>query len=98
MTWWLSFVDEAKPEGERFLGVVLVDAWTFREAIDLSHQHKVNPGGQVAGWSVEVREGELDPVEYVSATSALAAAPRLTLLSKSELARLDLIDADDDKD
>lgn len=47
--WWLSFCDPDRPSGQRFLGVVVIEASTFMEAIELSHSTQCNPGGEVQG-------------------------------------------------
>lgn len=47
--WWLSFVDGSRPEGDRFVGVCVVEADEFIDAIRLSHELGCNPGGAVRG-------------------------------------------------
>lgn len=47
--WWLSFADEHKPRGSQFLGVVIIHANDFIEAITESHMLNINPGGQCQG-------------------------------------------------
>src|SRR5438477_12296433 len=44
---WMSFVDPDKPEGQRFLGVVILRARSVTEGITLAHRLKINPGGEV---------------------------------------------------
>lgn len=55
--WWLSFVDPARsapleeqvPGGGGFLGVAVVEAPTFIDAVDKAHRLGINPGGEVKG-------------------------------------------------
>lgn len=81
LTWWLSFADGTLPEGEQFLGVVLVD-----DCPGLAHARMrmvgcgvPSPGGEVRGFGFDPAEGPPDQV------AALARLPRLTLLSKADL-------------
>jgi hypothetical protein len=46
--WWLSFVDPDRPEGDRFLGVVIVEARGPTTATQRAHDLGINPGGEVA--------------------------------------------------
>jgi len=46
--WWLSFCDTGSPQGDQFLGAVIVQAPTLPAAVTRSHVLGVNPGGQVA--------------------------------------------------
>lgn len=49
MTWyWLSFVDPDGPEGDRFLGVSIVEAENGQEAVAAAWRLGCNPGGEVA--------------------------------------------------
>lgn len=50
--WWLSFADGSKPKGSTFLGVVIVEAYGFTDAIQKSHDLGINPGGEVQGFLV----------------------------------------------
>lgn len=45
--WWLCFCDDAKPEGEQFLGVVVVEGATLGDAIARTSALGINPGGKV---------------------------------------------------
>ena len=49
-TWGLSFADGQRPRGSQFLGVVIVRANSFIEAVQLTHRLGINPGGEVQGW------------------------------------------------
>jgi len=59
--WWLSFVDTERPEGQRFLGVVVLEATGFMDAVGQAWAHGLNPGGEVQG--MEVVEGNGLPPE-----------------------------------
>ncbi len=74
--WWLSFVDPELPQGERFLGVVILEATGYVEAIEVAHILGINPGGAVQG-------SELPP-DY-----APAAEWRNRLLSAIEIEELE---------
>lgn len=52
--WWLSFVDPDRPEGQRFLGVVIVQALGFGDAINVSFAKGLNPGGEIQGFQIEM--------------------------------------------
>lgn len=43
--WWLSFVDESRPEGDQFLGACVVQADSEHEAIDEARAQGCHPGG-----------------------------------------------------
>lgn len=48
MTWyWLSFVDPDGPEGDRFLGVSIVQAADERQSLRVARELGCNPGGEV---------------------------------------------------
>jgi hypothetical protein len=46
--YWLSFVDDARPEGDRFLGGCLVQASSPKEAVVEAWHQQCNPGGEAA--------------------------------------------------
>lgn len=46
--YWLSFVDDARPKGQRFLGGCLVEATSGSKAVMEAWKQKCNPGGEVA--------------------------------------------------
>lgn len=89
--YWMSFVDASKPEGERFLGVALVDAESIEDALTRSKETGCNPGGEVQ--IVEI------PTEYIADGQrlALGAAPRNTLMSRERLRELGLTDQEEDQ-
>lgn len=70
--WWLSFADEDKPAGQTFLGVLIVEAYGFFDAMRISHEKGLNPGGEVRGF-------QIDPADHPEAL-------RNRLLKKSDLA------------
>ena len=77
--WWLSFVDPDRPDGERFLGVAIVEGYGVGSASRRAHELQINPGGEV---HAEPLTGDaIPPAEY-----------RNRLLSKSDLEEADLID------
>lgn len=47
--WWLSFADPGKPDGEQFLGCVIVAAQGFAGAVLSARMKEINPGGEVRG-------------------------------------------------
>lgn len=46
---WLSFVDPDLPKGKRFLGVAIVAATEYIEAVKVTHILGINPGGEIRG-------------------------------------------------
>lgn len=74
---WLSFCDPDRPEGSRFLGVSIVKANSFDEALGWASFLKCNPGGEVAGTTLD---GPPVPVTYLG-----------RLLSKADLAELEMV-------
>jgi len=46
--WYLSFVDDDRPKGDRFVGACWVKAGGPTLAIQSAHVYGINPGGQVA--------------------------------------------------
>lgn len=53
MRFWLSFVDPARPEGERLLGVCIVHGADIVTAARAAHAAGCNPGGEVAGHPID---------------------------------------------
>lgn len=51
--YYLSFCDPAKPTGEQFMGATIVDGTCEMDAVSISHQLGLNPGGEVAIVSLE---------------------------------------------
>lgn len=77
--WWLSFVDPNRPDGQRFLGVAIVEGYGVASASRRAHELAVNPGGEVRA---EPLVGDaIPPEEY-----------RNRLLSKNDLENAGLID------
>lgn len=61
--WWLSFADPARPKGQQFLGVSVVRAESFTQAVFQARSLGINPGGQVQGFEVEsgtIPEGDIE--------------------------------------
>lgn len=46
--WWLSFVDNDRPEGDRFIGACIVEADGPVSAVREAHARGCNPGGEVS--------------------------------------------------
>ena len=57
---WLSFVDRARPVGERFLGSTVVKATDMVGAVGVAWRLGLNPGGDVQGHAI-ADDGTLDP-------------------------------------
>jgi hypothetical protein len=62
--WWLSFCDPDLPEGQCFLGVAVVQAPDFLEAIRFANRLEINPGGEVAGWKLSTEDTPPDAFRY----------------------------------
>lgn len=62
--WWLSFCDAKRPEGQQFLGAVIVPARGFREALAVSWILEINPGGECQGFQVNYAPGANPIPEY----------------------------------
>jgi hypothetical protein len=45
--WWMSFCGAERPAGQQFLGVAIIDAPTFEDALTKSWLTGVNPGGEI---------------------------------------------------
>ena len=75
--WWLSFVGD-----EGFLGVVIVEADDFLDAVMMSHHFDINPGGQVQGWPVPPENVADVPPDHIG-----------RLLSRADLDAVEALDA-----
>lgn len=60
--WWLSFVDPARPEGDRFVGVAIVRASNIVTAAMEAHRLGCNPGGELAG--IEIPDEHVPAPEW----------------------------------
>ena len=60
--WWLSFSDPNLPPGQRFLGVVVVEAYGVATASTRAHELGINPGGDVQG--VELKGDGIPAAEF----------------------------------
>lgn len=47
--YWLSFADPNKPKGTQFLGVIILEANGFLNAVSKCNYLKLNPGGEIKG-------------------------------------------------
>lgn len=75
---WLSFSDESPPAGRGFLGVAIVNAPSFLDAVTRANMLGINPGGEVRG--IELPDGiDADALERFGHR----------LLTKAELADFD---------
>jgi hypothetical protein len=83
--WWLSFCDPAKPPGEQFLGVCLVEADNYPSAIRRAWREGCNPGGEINGFDLP-----LDKLTNAKRV-ILAKAPHHTLLTKAQLEEYELV-------
>jgi hypothetical protein len=45
--WWLSFADGTRPEGEQFLGALVMQGDVFQHVLTVSHALGLNPGGEI---------------------------------------------------
>lgn len=88
-TFWMSFCDPEKPRGSQFLGVALVDAASFPEAMTVSHMSGCNPGGEIQ--FVEFDDDLMAAIPD-ERRAAMDAAPRNTLMNRDELSRYGLDD------
>lgn len=52
-TFWLSFADPDLPKGSQFLGAIVIQAFSFPEAVALTHTMGINPGGEIASIECE---------------------------------------------
>ena len=57
MRWWLSFAGD-----EGSIGVAIIEAHTFIEAVQKSHRLGCNPGGEVAGAPIPQAVLDDDPI------------------------------------
>jgi hypothetical protein len=75
--WWLSFADD-----DHNLGVIVVDAVDFEDALAKVYLEEIHPGGQCLG------RGEAPELYPPTKRAIVAAIPRLTLLSVQRLQHL----------
>ena len=69
--WWLSFADPDQPKGSQFLGVAIVDAVCFEEAVVWSHMLGCNPGGEVQGVDISEEQVPKDFLHRILEMDAL---------------------------
>jgi hypothetical protein len=77
-SWWLSFVDPERPDGQRFLGAAIVEGYGAASASIRAHELRVNPGGSVQ--AVELKGDGVPPPGL-----------RNRLLSMNEIKEADLV-------
>lgn len=65
---WLSFCDNAKPKGKRFLGVIVINALGLSDAILKTHAMGINPCGEVV--SFVMGDEEIKPEHFNKLLSA----------------------------
>ena len=53
--WWLSFVDNGRPRGDRFLGVSIVPGAGLEGSVRSAWALDCNPGGEVKGAPIPCR-------------------------------------------
>lgn len=46
--WWMSFCDMSKPQGQQWLGVIVVEELGPMHAVNKTHELGINPGGDIA--------------------------------------------------
>lgn len=76
--YWLSFVEPSAADGQRFLGVAIVEGHGVSSAAIRAHDLEINPGGEVQ--AVELIGNDIPPPEM-----------RNRLLSREELSAAALI-------
>lgn len=59
--WYLSFTDDTRPEGDQFIGGLLLKAHGMISAVQYSHLLGLNPGGAVTGLAFPYEDDEADP-------------------------------------
>lgn len=62
---WLSFWNPENPRGERILGMCIVRARGFVEAVRIAHALEINPGGQVEGNEISAEVGPHIEASYL---------------------------------
>lgn len=79
-TYWLSFC-----VAERSVGVILVDAPSFEEALRRVNEAGVNPGGEIM--SIEITSDMKREIEVEKDLEGIAtlALPRLKLMTRSQM-------------
>jgi len=57
---WLSFCDTDKPEGEQFLGVIIINCLGLSHAILETHEMGINPNGEIMSSVVNMADYKLE--------------------------------------
>jgi hypothetical protein len=63
--WWMSFVDPHEPEGEQFLGALIIVADTREDMMVRSWMLDLNPGGEVAFFEIPKQYEYRIPPEWI---------------------------------
>lgn len=84
-TFWMSFCDAEKPDGSKFIGVALVEATSWQEALTVSHMTGCNPGGEIK--FIEIEDEDIPP----HMQGPMSVAPRNTLMNRDDLAQFGLM-------
>jgi hypothetical protein len=63
--WWMSFCDPDRPEGDRFLGALIVRANSNHEMLSRSWALGLNPGGEVAFFEIPEQYEERIPPDWI---------------------------------
>jgi hypothetical protein len=58
--WWLSFADPDRPEGERFLGVAIVEGDDAMDAMQTAWNLGCNPGGEILATQYRAKDSLSD--------------------------------------
>lgn len=92
--WYLSFADPKLPAGTQWLGASIVEAWSAKDAVGVSHALHCNPGGEVVlalipgGWGRPPAQSEhrliKDKNELVGIFKVWSSDPNDRLLTLGE--------------
>jgi hypothetical protein len=100
-TYWLSFTDQDRPAGGRFLGVTVIDVTADQaEAIRPELPPQAQPGAEWiaaacrAAWDMGCNPGGTVASYDITGRPEAVRAPHARLLSRAELRTLGLIDGD----
>lgn len=63
--YWMSFVDPERPEGDRFLGCLIVRGRNDMDVIRRSHMLGLNPGGEVMFFEIPKQYLDRVPIDWI---------------------------------
>jgi hypothetical protein len=63
--WWMSFCDPDRPEGDRFIGALVIRADNAHEMIDRSWALDLNPGGEIAFFEIPKQYEPRIPPDWI---------------------------------